>query len=507
MTEGRFVDVNEGFTRLTGYKREDVIGRTTLELGMWADPSERAIVLEELRQQGYLHNREGQLRTKSGEIRSLMVSIHIIQLGSAPCLIYLGHDITERKQAEEALKASERQFASFMDNLPGFAWIKDAQGRHCYANRLFQEFLAKHGDWKEKTAAELWPAEIAARYESNDQKVLASGESLQTVEPYVQDGEVRHALVSKFPIEDYKGLSGTMGGVAIDITERKQAEAELSKSEARLRAILDNCPGMIFLKDLEGRYLHVNRQFEKAFHMTREQVVGKTDEAIFAPEQAAAFRANDLKVLQAGTPLEFEEIAAHDDGLHTSIVSKFPLFAEDGKPYALCGITTDITWRKTVEETLRSSDAFTRAVLNSLTAHVCVLDKEGVIVTTNDAWKEFARQRVEGAFITGEVSDHYLDRCCHITTGGAVTGQAVLKGVEDVLGGRELSFIYEYACQLPTEERWFLMRVTQLKDAKGVVISHTDISKACSDGVGAGATGGSARRKAEGIGILGRETD
>ena len=162
------------------------------------------------------------------------------------------------------MKVSERQFASFMDNLPGFAWIKDAQGRHRYANRLFQEFLAKHGDWKEKTAAELWPAEIAAHYESNDQKVLASGASLQTVEPYVQDGEVRHALVSKFPIEDHKGLSGLMGGVAIDITERKQAEAELGKSEARLRAILENGPGMIFLKDLEGRYLHVNRQFERA---------------------------------------------------------------------------------------------------------------------------------------------------------------------------------------------------------------------------------------------------
>ena len=138
-----------------------------------------------------------------------------------------------------------------------------------------------------------------------------------------------------------------------DITERKRAEEELRESEARLQAILDNSPGMVFLKDAEGRYLHVNRQFERAFHMTREQVVGKTDEAIFVPEQAAAFRANDLKVLQAGVPLEFEEVAMHDDGPHTSIVSKFPLYGGDGKPYALCGITTDITWRKIVEEALQ----------------------------------------------------------------------------------------------------------------------------------------------------------
>ena len=92
--------------------------------------------------------------------------------------------------------------------------------------------------------------------------------------------------------------------------KRKRAEEELCESEARLQAILDNSPGMVFLKDVEGRYLHVNRQFESTFHMTREQVVGKTDEAIFVPEQAAVFRANDLKALRAGVPLEFDLMLA-----------------------------------------------------------------------------------------------------------------------------------------------------------------------------------------------------
>ena len=143
-------------------------------------------------------------------------------------------DITKRKQAEEALKISERRFASFMDNLHGFAWIKDAQGRYLYVNRLFQESVLKGLDWKDKTADELWPAEIAEQYESNDKKVRESRVPLHTVESFVQNGEIRHALVSKFPIVDHKGAPELFGGVAVDITERKQAEEALHRNQLEL---------------------------------------------------------------------------------------------------------------------------------------------------------------------------------------------------------------------------------------------------------------------------------
>ncbi|OQW32763.1 MAG: hypothetical protein A4E19_05235 [Nitrospira sp. SG-bin1] len=143
-------------------------------------------------------------------------------------------DITKRKHAEEALKMSERRFASFMDNLHGFAWIKDVQGRYLYINRLFEESLIQGLDWKEKTARELWPEEIAEQYELSDKKVRENKAPLHEVAPFVRDGEIRHALVSKFPIVDHKGTPVLLGGVAVDITERKQAEEALHRNQLEL---------------------------------------------------------------------------------------------------------------------------------------------------------------------------------------------------------------------------------------------------------------------------------
>jgi len=137
--------------------------------------------------------------------------------------------------------------------------------------------------------------------------------------------------------------------------ERRRAEEALRESEKRLQAILDNSPAIIFLKNTEGRYLYVNPQFAKLTPLTREQILGKTDDEIFLPAQAAAFRADDLKVLQAGVALEFEEVADQQDGPHTSIVSKFPLRNAEGKVYAICAIATDITERKSLEAQLRQS--------------------------------------------------------------------------------------------------------------------------------------------------------
>ncbi len=162
---------------------------------------------------------------------------------------------------------------------------------------------------------------------------------------------------SEFPVEimlsPIESAEGTMVlSVVRDITRRKQAENALRTSEEQLQNILDNSTAIIFVKNLEGRYIRVNRRFENLYGVEGRLAVGKTDFDLFPRELAETLRTNDQKVLEAEAPLEFEEIKSHGGIDRTYISIKFPLHDPSGQPYAVAGISTDITERKKAEEAL-----------------------------------------------------------------------------------------------------------------------------------------------------------
>lgn len=147
-------------------------------------------------------------------------------------------------------------------------------------------------------------------------------------------------------------------------------------SHNELIALLDHTSAVIYMRDLDGRYLLVNRQFEKLFSVRRDNIVGLTDHDLFPAEMADAFRANDLQAAANGGPVQMEETAPGEDGTRNYITVKFPLKDAAGVPYAVCGISTDITDRTRAEEEVRRLNSELEQRVEERTAELTATARE-----------------------------------------------------------------------------------------------------------------------------------
>ena len=136
------------------------------------------------------------------------------------------------------------------------------------------------------------------------------------------------------------------------------SQNQLSLNKQLLQSIIDNTSNPIFIKEINGEYLLINKQYESLFHILNKDIIGKTDHDFLSKEVADAFRNSDLEVVKALRELKTEEIIQQSDGPHTYIAVKFPLYDSVGRIYAIGGISTDITERKKLEESLNAADKF-----------------------------------------------------------------------------------------------------------------------------------------------------
>ena len=149
--------------------------------------------------------------------------------------------------------------------------------------------------------------------------------------------------------------------------------------------LLDHTSSVIYVKDAEFRYLLINRQFETLFHLSRPEIVGKTDFDIFPRDLAEAFRANDRHVFESGEALQCEEVAPQDDGHHKYFSMKFPLRDASGSVYAIAGISTDITDRIRDRREIASLRSHQNMILDSVEDGICGLDVAGRVAFLNPA--------------------------------------------------------------------------------------------------------------------------
>ena len=198
-----------------------------------------------------------------------------------------------------------------------------------------------------------------------------------------KDGDKVHVLLSVVTMPGEILGQESYVCFAQDVTSERELQQALEESRDTLDAIVNNSTAVICAKDLDDRYVFVNRAFEELVHRPAAEIVGHKTQDLFPPEACDQYRENDRRVIEENGSLEFEEVVPQADGPHTYISLKFPLRDRYGKPYAVCAVSTDITQRKReMEETARLA-----MVLEQMGESVVITDTMGTIQYVNPAFE------------------------------------------------------------------------------------------------------------------------
>ena len=294
----------------------------------------------------------------------------------------------EHKRSQEALAAHARQLEettafldSVVENVPLMFFVKDAEDlRWVRWNKAGADTIGlSREELIGKTDYDVFPKEEADFFTRQDREALTSGRLVDTPEEPVHTRHkgVRLLHTLKVPILDAEGKPQYLVGLSEDVTERKRAEEEASRTRAFLDSVIENIPLFVFVKNAEDLSVVLwNRAGAETVGYSREEMIGKNDYDFFTREEADFFRARDLEVLASRSLLDTPEEPIHTRHMGVRLLHtlKVPILDADGKPQYLMGISEDITERKLAEEEANHTRAFLDSVVENIPIMIFVKD-------------------------------------------------------------------------------------------------------------------------------------
>ena len=259
--------------------------------------------------------------------------------------------LDEQRRSEGALRESEARFRSFMDHAPFSMLVKDVEGRFQMVNRGIEAVWGK-------TAAEILGRRVRDLsqgpgvdiVEAMDREVVETGRAVAREVHFADLGEGWNYEV-KFPIKDAAGRVVAIGGVAVDISDKKNAELALQASEARFRGFMEHAPVEMVVKDLEGRYVMISHAVEEIWDKTAAEILGRRSSEITPSAGATIAEAMDREVVETGRSVSKE---IHFPGWRSewAYAVKFPIKDAEGRVVAIGSVALDITEKKHTEQQL-----------------------------------------------------------------------------------------------------------------------------------------------------------
>lgn len=367
-TEGNIIEASDSFCNMLGYQREEIIGMNVSE---WDVAFTREECLEGISKQFATPVRsllETRHRCKDGTIIDVEISRCTLELNGKPVLFNSSRDISQRKCMERKLRESENKLNTILDNVEAHIYIKDQEFRYQYVNkRVEQVFNLPVAEIIGKKDEDFFDDKTVVLLRSADRRIIEFGERIAHEGIYTgkNTGVSSAFWTIKQPLYNDDGQFYGICGISTDITERKRLEEELQRREGYQRALLDNFPFLVWLKDEQSRFLAVNQPFANAAGFTTtDELLGKTDLDFWPQELAEAYRADDKTVQESGQPKNVEELVEVQGERTWFETYKSPLIV-DGKIIGTVGYARNITERKLSEIAVAESQNLLRTIIDT----------------------------------------------------------------------------------------------------------------------------------------------
>ena len=394
--EGRYVDLNEACAKLGGFRREELIGRRMEEFDLLQDFELKEMVARKLQDEGRINNIISKIRTKAGDIRTVLFSADPVTINNEPCLLGVSVDITEQEREASALRQSEEKYRMLVENsLQGLTIVQNEHLVFC--NSTYAAMMGSSVDellrlTQEELDGLVHPDDLASvRNRFKDQIAGKYVDPRFEYRGLRRDGTMIWVEMYASPIEYNE--SPAIQSVYIDITERKKAENALRESEERFRLLAETIDEIFWIFDEDGKgTAYLSPAYDRIWGYPREAVLKNPDPFIMEmvlPDDRNVVIAN-RELLISGQSVSYEYRIIRPDGSVRNIWDRaYPILDKKGRVYRTVGVGQDVTeWRR-AEEALKEAKEYLNRIINCIGDPIFVKDREHKIVLANDAMCTF----------------------------------------------------------------------------------------------------------------------
>lgn len=391
LTDGKIIDVNKGFTKLTGYTKDEALGQSSTVIHLWKYPENREIFIKELIKNGFCEDKEEVFNNKYGNQLIGLISAKTFELNGVTHIFSRVHDITSRKEGEKALLKSEARFRSYFELphigitiiSPEKGWIEANEGITSMLGYSMEELSRR--TWADMTH----PDDLAADEEQFN-KVIADQQDTYFIEKrfICKNGEIIWTSFSASCVRNNDRSVDYIIAILQDITQRKLAEDELRISEERYRLLAENSRDVIWTMKLDGTITYISPAVEQLRGFTVEEAMNQPIDKILTPDSQLIVidyihRINHA--FNSGLQLESfkgeNEYYCKDGSTLWTEVMVYPIQSIDKQSVTLLGVSRGISERKLAEEALKKSEEKFRSLyanmIDGSALHSLVFDEKG----------------------------------------------------------------------------------------------------------------------------------